>query len=168
MADDTIIRGAELDAARVHRFRLWREWDPLLPRMMVIGLNPSTADEQDDDPTILVCMGFARRWGHGALDMGNLFALRSTDPKALAAHDDPTGDPLNLDKLRHTASIASRILLAWGDGERLRAGRAARVLVALDGERAKMCCLGRTKKGAPLHPLRQRADTQPQPFFGGA
>lgn len=49
---------------------------------MFIGLNPSTADESKDDPTIRRCIRFAKDWGYGGLLMMNAFAFRATDPNA--------------------------------------------------------------------------------------
>jgi hypothetical protein len=69
-------------AAR-HRYLLTRIWDKATPPVCFIMLNPSTADHHRDDPTIKRCMGFARRWGHGGIQVVNLFAYRATDPKEL-------------------------------------------------------------------------------------
>jgi hypothetical protein len=64
-------------AGRHYRYVLWREWEAAnMEYAMFIGLNPSTADEVRDDPTIRRCAGYARRWGYGALCMTNLFAYR--------------------------------------------------------------------------------------------
>jgi hypothetical protein len=72
--------GATFSKDRRYRYRLWRSWgDPEL-RCVFVGLNPSTADESNDDPTIRKCVGFAKLWGFGAVDVVNLFAFRSTDP----------------------------------------------------------------------------------------
>jgi hypothetical protein len=72
---------------------------------MIVGLNPSTADETADDPTIRRCVAFARDWGHGSLCMTNLFAYRATKPADMLAQDDPVG-PENDDALRRLAGSA--------------------------------------------------------------
>lgn len=59
--------GATFSKDRLYRYQLWRIWDESKPYMNVIGLNPSTADETKDDPTIRRCLGFAKAWGYGAL-----------------------------------------------------------------------------------------------------
>ncbi|HDR1569813.1 TPA: DUF1643 domain-containing protein, partial [Pasteurella multocida] len=66
-----------------YRYVLWRIWDTLLPRITFIGLNPSTADESNDDPTIRRCINFAKKWGYGGIYMVNLFAYRSTDKSVI-------------------------------------------------------------------------------------
>lgn len=62
---------------------LWRIWDDSLPKVMFVGLNPSTADETEDDPTIRRCVHFAERWRYGGIYMLNLFAYRATNPDEL-------------------------------------------------------------------------------------
>lgn len=82
---------AVLSTCRKYRFALWRIWDESKPYAMIIGLNPSTADEKEDDPTIARCIGFARSWGYGGLCMANLFAFRATEPADIFAASDPIG-----------------------------------------------------------------------------
>lgn len=163
---------------RRYRFALWREFysvraiePPLLPvegneahnYLMVIGLNPSTADETNDDPTIRRCIGFAKRWGFGALCMTNLFALRATDPEVMKADPAPTGDT-NDDHLWTLAKGAGMILAAWGkDGN--HKDRAAEVLTML--ESFPIHALAINKDGTPKHPLYVRADTVPVRLGGG-
>lgn len=44
--------GAIFSDDRKYRFALFRMWDLKAPNVMFIGLNPSTANEHDNDPTI--------------------------------------------------------------------------------------------------------------------
>ena len=67
------VSGANFSRCRRYRYTLWRRWDPERPLVMIIGLNPSTADACQDDPTIRRCIGFARVWGYGGLVVTNLF-----------------------------------------------------------------------------------------------
>ena len=77
---------------RRYRYTLWRAWDMFNPGyVMFIGLNPSTADEVQDDPTIRRCIGYAKEWGYGAFCMTNIFAFRATDPRVMKAQADPVG-----------------------------------------------------------------------------
>jgi hypothetical protein len=68
-------KGAVLSDCRRYRYRLWRCWGDGNHRVAFVGINPSTADEVDDDATIRKCVGFAKRWGFSALDMVNLFII---------------------------------------------------------------------------------------------
>ena len=74
---------------RRYRYELSRIWDAALPPVLFVGMNPSTADEEQDDPTIRRCIRFARDWGYGGLLMGNLYALRATDPQELTRAVEP-------------------------------------------------------------------------------
>lgn len=149
---------AELSPCRRYRYALWRTWDHGLPRVMFIGLNPSTADETADDPTLRRTMAFARRWGYGGVGNGNLFAFRARDPRAMMAADDPVG-PDNDAWLRRLADEAGLVVAAWGNHGAFR-GRAAAVRRAL----RELHVLGLNASGEPAHPLYQRADTRPAPW----
>lgn len=170
-----IASGAEFSADRAFRYLLYRVWDPDRPPLNVIGLNPSTADEFVNDPTIRRCIGFARDWGHGALLMTNIFALRSTDPRAL--YTDP-GTAIGPDNDHYLASVpvcsylvpelgvlqpASRVLAAWGN-HGLLAGRGSRVAELVGAD--KLECLARNGygRGEPKHPLYVPADARPVPY----
>ena len=58
---------------------------------MFIGLNPSTADEVDDDRTIKRCISYAKQWGYGGIIMANLFAYRTSSPNVMMDSHDPIG-----------------------------------------------------------------------------
>jgi hypothetical protein len=156
---ESMASGADFSECRIYRYRLWRAWDNSLPTLNVVGLNPSTADETVDDPTIRRCIGFARDWGYGGLVMTNLFAYRSTDPKALLTADDPIG-PCNKDWLTQTALLSEMVLAAWG----------AHVMafvqegVVRRAARGRLYCLGLTKSGAPRHPLYMPKSCRPTPY----
>ena len=124
--------------------------------VMFIGLNPSTADETKDDPTIRRCVGFAKEWGYGAVCMANLFAYRATDPRVMKEAADPVG-PDNDVWLERYAKDASLVVAAWGAyGE--HQGRAKEVLKKVEG----VVCLGMTKGGYPRHPLYMLKTSRPQ------
>lgn len=144
---------------RIYRYSLTRESAPLTGQGMVvfIGLNPSTADETQDDPTIRRCIDFARRWGFARLKMLNLFAFRSTDPRGLLNADDPVG-PENDCVIAKVIGGSELVVCAWGSFP--SDGRVARVLELVAAPHA----LGLTKNGSPRHPLYVRGDTAPQPF----
>lgn len=87
-----IQKGARFSACRNYRYALWRIWDIDKPLVMFIGLNPSTANETTDDPTIRRVVDFAFRWGYGGVYMMNLFAWVTPYPGELATSPDPLGD----------------------------------------------------------------------------
>jgi len=125
-------------------------------------LNPSTADASQDDATIRRCIGFAKLWGFGTLIVGNLFALRSTDPKALYGHPDPVG-PENDKHLVSISQSARKIICAWGTHGKLR-DRGREVADRL--EFFPLSALKVTADGHPGHPLYLAASTEPKEYFG--
>ena len=140
---------------RQYRYTLWREWIGGEGYAMFIGLNPSTADETQDDPTIRRCIGYAKAWGYGALCMTNLFAYRATEPTVMLATAEPVG--IENDKhLRRCAEQASVVIAAWGcDGVHMN--RAAHVRALLPD----LHYLRLTKGAHPGHPLYLPAKLQP-------
>lgn len=154
--------GATLSPCRKYRYALWRRWEPQAPYALFVGLNPSTADEYTDDPTIRRCKRFASDWGYGGLCVANLFALRATNPADMIAHSDPVG-PDNNAWLEHLANNASAVILAWGaKGSHRGRNRECENILA----RHYPKCLGKTKAGHPRHPLYIRADATPADYFG--
>jgi len=144
-------RSATISACRQYRYSLWRNWrDPLSEAYgyaMFVGLNPGTADETTDDPTIRRCISFARAWGYEGLCMTNIFAFRATYLADMLAAADPIG-PANDQTLRDLAEGAGVIVAAWGvHGSHL--GRDADVRAMLP----RMHYLRLTKAGYPGHPL---------------
>ena len=117
-------------------------------------LNPSTADALEDDPTIRRCIGFARDWGFGGIEVVNLFAMRATDPRELDRANDPVGQDNG--RYLHRALLRSTlIVLAWGAHGSLRDRAAATRRVV---SRRRPRCLGLTRSGEPRHPLYLRRD----------
>jgi hypothetical protein len=153
------LRHARFSPCRAWRYTLHRVWDDERGLLMVIGLNPSTADEVQNDPTVTRCVNYARAWGFGGLLMMNAFAYRATFPKDLKAAPDPVG-PDNDFWLRRMAEEARLILAAWGN-HGLWLDRQAKVLSLIGRE---VYCLGVTKEGAPRHPLYLRKDAEPWIF----
>lgn len=153
--------GAEFSRCRTYRYSLWRTFDLLSPRriVMFVGLNPSTADETIDDPTIRRCINFAKAWDCTGLVMMNAFAFRATDPKVMKSADDPIG-PDNDKFLSLWSKSADLVIAAWGVN--CSKERADSVCCLLDRD---IHCLGVTAKGFPRHPLYVRGDTKPELFF---
>lgn len=158
MTADGIRRWAEFSDCGTYRYTLGREWDESLRRLLFILLNPSTADAQHDDPTNRLGVGFAKRWGYGSVLFVNLFAFRTPYPVDLKRASDPVG-PDNDHWIQLEATRADRIVAAWGvHGVYRRRNRA--VMRQVQG----MYCLGLTKAGHPLHPLRQPGNLELVPF----
>ncbi|MFF7335389.1 DUF1643 domain-containing protein [Streptomyces sp. NPDC008150] len=149
---------------RTYRYLLTRIWNPAMPPAVFVMLNPSTADASSNDPTIRRCLSYAVREQAGGIVIANLFALRSTDPRALTRHSDPVG-PYNDAFLRRAAAGAHRVIAAWGGGG-FQGGRAERVLEMLGGMRIPVSCLGVTATGQPRHPLYLRKDAALVPYEG--
>lgn len=144
---------------RRYRYTLWREWQPLFTRhqkefVVFIGLNPSTADETKDDPTIRRCVGFAKKWSFDAFCMMNLFAYRARYPLVMKAQEDPVG--IENDKyLLQICSGASLVIAAWGADGNFK-NRDEEVIKSIQN----MKCPGKTKDNFPRHPLFVRKDAK--------
>lgn len=151
--------GALFSSDRVYRYALWRPTGGGNGKIVgFIGLNPSTADEVNNDPTVRRCIGFAQRWGYSAMYMLNIFGYRSTDPRGLKDIDDPVG-PGNDEAISVFANRCEKIVSCWGvHGEYL--GRGRRVMEILYPAN-NVYSLGVTKSGHPKHPLYLRGDTDP-------
>lgn len=166
-------RKTEFSECRQYRYTLWREWDVGIrlfgvnpsnaeKYLMVIGLNPSTADATNDDPTIRRCIDFAKRWGFGALCMTNLFAWRDTKPEVMKAAMFPVGGDNDM-WLRSCADGAGMILAAWGaHGSFLDRGKTVATDLRKMGR--EVHALKLNKDTSPMHPLYVRADTVPALF----
>lgn len=144
--------GAEFSPCGKYRYCLWRIWDESLPRIVFIGLNPSTADANLDDPTIRRVKRFAKDWGYGGVYMMNLFAMTSPNPKDLLTCPDPIGE--NDSWLLKISAQVTTVLFAWGSFKQAK-DRAYVVSKMF----SQAVCLGITADGSPKHPLYIKADT---------
>ena len=144
-----------------YRYRLERETERSGPAVAFIGVNPSTADASADDATIRKMRGFAQRWGYSRFIVGNLFAFRATDVKALrSAYGAPVDRrqqfALESAHLFSILSDAHLIVPCWGNirkvPKQLRP-RIAEVLDLLTLAEKPTVCLGTTENGDPRHPL---------------
>jgi hypothetical protein len=179
----TMHRSAVFSQDRAYRYTLWREWSvqeialtvahDVDPRpfdyVQFIGLNPSVADEERNDNTMVRCMDFAKRWGFGGMCMTNLFAWRDTKPKDMKRAVDPIGQN-NDDWLETIASDAGLIVCCWGihGPHRNRASEfLARPVFSERLQRANGSSLqafGLTANGQPKHPLMLAHKAQLQPL----
>jgi hypothetical protein len=157
-------RSALFSPDRIYRFELWRRWDNSKPYCQFIGLNPSIADEQIDDPTIRRCIAFAMAWRYGALLMTNLFAFRSTDPKGLGCVKDAIGGAANDKALIQDGRPAPGIVIAAFGSNRMVEDRATVVIGMFKAIGRPLHCLGRNRAGWPSHPLYMPASSKPIPY----
>ena len=156
-------KDAFISACGKYRYILIRVWDSGRPVLVIIMLNPSTADALLDDPTIRRGIAFAKREGFGGIIVINLCAFRATQPADMKAAVDPVG-PLNDDQIRVLFELAavsgSPVLAAWGaNGTFQNRDTVVRLLALETG--VDLVCLGVTKEGHPRHPLYVASD---QPF----
>jgi hypothetical protein len=146
-----------------YRYLLWRTWDETRPRLLWVLLNPNTADEQTDDPTLRRCIRFSREWQYGGLEIVNLFAFRTPHPHDLHRAADPIGSE-NDQYLATAAARAAGIILAWGEkGTYLQRDRAVLALLSLYSTQP-LYCLGIAHNGCPRHPLYRPGSTRPVPY----
>jgi len=147
MIDTSIPKGAIFSAGRKYRYALWRVWNPNKQLLLTIGLNPSKANESNDDPTITRLMTRAFRTGYGGLLMANLYAYVSTNPDNLLNHSNTIGE-LTDDYIKEMVELSATQLCGWGSFKPV-AKRAAIVYSILTNP----VCLGINADGNPKHPL---------------
>ena len=194
---DYMDKGAVISACGTYRYRLWREWrnhpapaqwdlwteddgspcvdgageqlgEPLA--CVFVMLNPSTADGEEDDPTIRRCVGFAKSLGFDRLEVINLFAFRATNPAELLklGHAD---EPWGVDNEAHVARalhLAGMIVCAWGaHGGHLGQGETMLGWLERHNYReAPIAALALTQHGHPRHPLYLPSHPTLVPFNG--
>lgn len=155
-ADEQPRRTAVISDCGLFRYRLTRTWDETLPKLGFVMLNPSTADAEQDDPTIRRCVGFAKREACGGIIVVNLYAFRSTDPAGLKTAVDAVG-PDNDRHIGLAIDETEKIVMAWGKLGPIKS-RAEAVLRLVRSFGREPHCLGKTKDGHPRHPLMLRND----------
>lgn len=153
---------ARFSKDRIYRYVLWRDTENLFPAYQgyvnFVMLNPSTADERADDPTIRRCVEYARTWGYLRLCVTNLFAYRSADVRRMLLAKDPVGEDNNM-WIAKIAADAAMVVVAWGIHGAHR-GRAREVLSLLP----EVHCLAENSDSSPVHPLYQRKSLHPRPY----
>ncbi len=145
--------GAHFSKCGKYRFCLYRKWDNTLPMVMFIGLNPSTADKQNDDPTIRRVIRFAKDWGFGGVYMLNLYAFITPYPKML----DTSGENTHFNDIwiHRMYWKSAKVICAWGAFD---VKDRAEVVKASIPDRYALII---NKDGSPRHPLYVPADTKP-------
>lgn len=162
MSDLFLERDALISDCGLYRYLLRRTWDHGKPRVLIVMLNPSTADAEIDDATIRSCIRLSKGLGYGSFEVVNLFALRATDPTELQRAADPVG-PANDDVIEAAISRCDLAICAWG-AHPTGGNRSGHVRALLRSHRPAVFCFGVTKSGAPKHPLYIKSDTPLQTF----
>ena len=127
-------------------------------------LNPSTADETLNDPTVERCERRARMMGYGGLIVTNAFALRSTQPAKLREVDDPVG-PENDRHISASAAQSDLVVCGWGKHcDAVAPGRGARILDAVRAGGRTPHALQVNADGSPKHPLYIGYAVRPTPL----
>ncbi|MFT7234954.1 MAG: hypothetical protein ACI9QV_000525 [Methylophagaceae bacterium] len=151
-------KDAAFSPCRRYRYALWRHWDDSKPTVLFIGLNPSTADEENDDPTLIRCINFAKSWDngrYGGVCIANLFAYRATKPKDLLARKRATGQD-NDEWLLTLTNAADLVIASWGNDGHFQ-NRAEKVKKLIH----PLHYLRLNKSGEPAHPLYLQAKLTP-------
>ena len=164
---DEVVSRAEFSADGRYRTVLERRWDGLpfgAPGVCAwIMMNPSTADETVDDPTVRRARDFTRRWGYGAMVVLNAFALRATRPEMLLICENPVG-PGNDEAIAEWSARADRVIAAWGVFPKPLRRRNADLAAILARAGVAPLALRVTSDGTPGHPLYIAGDTVPLPW----
>lgn len=168
--------GALFNDDKTKRYLLWRRWGGTDRPMFFVMLNPSTADSEDDDPTIRRCVGFAKRENCGGILVVNLFAERTSKPEELFARvvlgvRDERNEKIVAQTLRFAVTNTGLLVAAWGANgahpaadERRKQLRAAVPSGDDLVEEDRLLCLGKTKEQHPRHPLMVAADAPFVPY----
>ena len=153
---------AHFSADRKYRYLLGRRISDSPRRLLFIMLNPGTADESHNDPTIRRCIGFAQRWDFGVMEVANLFAFRTPYVAELRSAKEPIG-PDNDEWISQALVAADRVILAWGNhgAYMQRSSKITRMV----SDVAQPYRLGLNKTGEPTHPLYLPASTLPTPIY---
>lgn len=158
MLFDKTNAGAEFSECRKYRYALWRIWDDSKPLVMFIGLNPSTANESDNDPTIKSVCRIAKANGYGGVYMMNCFPFISTDPTRLIKT--PHELSVNANKLYSVGKICHDVVFAWGNFNQVGSDVIEFMVHLFPSAKA----LHINANGSPKHPLYCKSDTKFIPF----
>lgn len=140
--------GADFSTCGKYRYRLWRIWGDGLPLAMVIGLNPSTANADKDDPTIRTLRSALKTLGYGGFYMMNCWAYIASKPAELKIN--PMSCEWNDNMITVTANLCRTVIFAWGNFEIVKQqGRDAELIEMFPDA----MCFGYNQNGTPMHPL---------------
>ncbi|HHJ4617737.1 TPA: DUF1643 domain-containing protein [Citrobacter freundii] len=155
-----MLKSAVFSDCKQYRYSITRTWDETKPYVVFIGLNPSYADAEQDDPTLGRCISFAQGWGMGGVRIVNLFAFVHTNRFEMMKVADPVGAD-NDRYIVETVANAGIVVAAWGnEGRHFQRSAAIRALLP-----AHTKCFKINATGEPKHPLYIHGDTALIPFI---
>lgn len=141
-------KGADFSNDGNYRYRLWRIWDEDKPKVMCIGLNPSTANGEKNDATITILIKMLTLLGYGGFYMMNCFPYITSKPELLKHN--PASDEWNDNMLTITSSLCKDVIFAWGGFKVIKIlGRDKQLIEMFPNAK----CFGKSKDGSPIHPL---------------
>ena len=164
--------GAKFSDCRRYRYCLWRVWDATLPRALFILMNPSDANEIENDPTVERQHRRAMRWASegwlnvGGVEIVNAFALIETySDRLLELHLQGTDlvGPENDAAIVAAAKNAAIVICGWGQPGMI-GGRGDALMALLRDAGIKLYALKINKDGTPAHPLYLAYALKPQEF----
>lgn len=139
--------------------RSWHGKDTPQPYVLWIGMNPSSASAHVNDRTINREINFTDREGFKSLRKCNIMDYRATSPKRLLEIPGACCSLNNLATIETQALNATLIIAAWGSVHTRLSSYVEDVEKLLRKWSVEVWCLGRTKTGAPRHPLYVANDT---------
>lgn len=165
----SLLKAAGFNPERTHRYYLSRLWDDKVSKIMFIGLNPSTADELEDDQTVRRLVSFSKSWGFGGFYLTNLYSFIATEPRDMIEYYEGKTKVMenrlhkkNMESVLRYGRVCSMTVFCWGasnEGSRQEDHAAKFIRTFKDAY-----CFGRTQGGHPKHPLFLASHTQLQKF----
>ena len=144
---------AVFSPCKKYRYMLWRIWDAARPAIVVIGVNPSTADGTTNDNTMDRVIAIADNNGYGGVYMVNCYPIVSSDPKVLPDYINNLNDDSmqqNSYHLERAYSVCKDVVCAWGNFDIVRkTGRDKELRAQFPISLA----FAVNKNGSPKHPL---------------
>lgn len=141
-----MIRSAIFSPDGLYRYQLSRIWDESKRLAMCIGLNPSKANGEKDDPTIRLLTRVLQYQGYGGFIMVNLYAWITPHPKELFSVANSLGD--NDQHIAAAALSTQDQIFCWGNFKGIDY-RAKKMMQQFPDA----LCFGKTSTGSPWHPL---------------
>jgi hypothetical protein len=157
--------GAEFNENRRCRYKLWRILsDRAGGDCVFIGLNPSLADEDREDPTVKRMMRYARDWGCVRMFVTNVVPLITPYPERLKKNEWTQSDiENNVRAIIDVSMNAKHVICCWGNHGSMRKVKPTRMHIeqALLMRGVTLSCLSINKGGQPKHPLYCKASLKP-------